>query len=183
MKFTKTFFIMLFLAVFLCSCGKVGSNKGKSNASENTGFSEVVTYQIEKGEVDTDSFQFKIPESYVVDSTIDNLSIKNELKGITITIEENKDSQFDSDEYIGMLSQQFANFGIGVFEESPVDISGIKARKVHIVGLSGSSENDSMYCYFIPTKDNHLIVSSILKQDTKENVEEAEKIIEQIVIK
>ena len=187
MNFSKVLLIGLIIAVTLCSCGNNGNTANTNSTNYNppviSGDKEIVTYQVDNGKVNTDLFKFEIPKGYSVDSTIDNFSVINTSKGITISIEENMDSDFNPDSYTELLKQQFSAFGISVTEEDEIEISGVKARKISIKGLKSISENESMYCYLIPASDNHLIVSAALKQDTKDNIEEAEKIIEQIVIK
>lgn len=188
MNYSKVLLIGLIIAVTMCSCGNNENNKTNTNSTNYnppviSGDKETVTYQVDDGKVETDLFMFGIPEDYSVDSTIDNFSVKNTLKGIVISVEENMDSDFNPDSYTEMLKQQFSAFGISVTEEDEIEISGVKARKITIKGLKSISENESMYCYLIPASDNHLIVSAALKQDSKENVEEAERIIDSIIIK
>ena len=188
MNYSKVLLIGLIIAVTLCSCGNNENNKTNTNSTNYnppviSGDKETVTYQVDDGKVETDLFMFEIPEDYSVDSTIDNFSVKNTLKGIAISIEENIDSNFNPDSYTEMLKQQFSAFGISVTEEDEIEISGVKVRKISIKGLKSISENESMYCYLIPAKDEWLIVSVSLVKDTATGLSEAETFIKSITIK
>lgn len=178
------------IVVTLCSCGHNEKNKTNTNSTNYNppviaGDKESVTYQVNDGKVDTDSFKFEIPKDYSVHSIIDNFSVKNTSKGITISIEENTDSDFNPDSYIEMLKQQFSAFGISVTEEDEIDISGVRARKISIKSLKSISESESMYCYLVPvnTNDSCLIISTSLTKDTPKGVKEAESVISEIIVK
>ena len=179
--------LICFLPLAACGINKADSNTDSSKFSKYDllNESENISYKVENGTVDNDSFHFIIPDNYQVNSTINNISVKDEVKGITITIEENNESTFNVDSYIESLKQQFSDFGVNVVEEEGVIISNSKARKVHITGLNNISENEGMYCYFIPLKTNegHLIISASFKKDTLMDVKEVEKIIIEIAIK
>lgn len=188
MNFSKVLLIELIIAVTLCSCGNNGNDKSNTNSTKYNprviaSDKEIVTYQVDDGKVETDLFKLQIPEDYSVDSTIDNFSLKNNSKGITISIEENMDSDFNPDSYTEMLKQQFSAFGISVTEDDEIDFSGVRARRISIKSLKSISENESMYCYLIPSINKYLIVSVSLVNDTAASLSEAKEIVDSIIIK
>ena len=185
-KYYKTLLIVaLILFTFLfSSCDK---NTELENDVFSTTYNyeetEEVTYRVEDGKVDNDSFVFDVPKNYKVVSTFNNISVENQSRGITISVEENTESSFDADSYIEMLKQQFSAFNICVEEKDEIEVSGTKARKVLINGLSKISKNECMYCYLIPTEDKYLIVSVSLVKDNAAVLSEAETFIKSITIK
>ena len=189
MNFSKVLLIGLIISVVLCSCCNNGNTANTNSTNYNplviASDKETVTYQVDDGKLETDLFKFEIPKDYYVDSTIEKFSMKNTSKGITISIEENTDSDFNPDSFREMLKQQFSAFGIIVTEEDEIDISGVTARKIIIKNLKSISENESMYCYLVPvnTNDSCLIVSASLTKDTPKGVKEAESIISGIIVK
>lgn len=59
----------MIIAVTLCSCGNNENNETNTNSTNYNppiiaGDKETVTYQVNDGKVDTNSFMFEIPENY-----------------------------------------------------------------------------------------------------------------------